>query len=328
MVTPLQSRFAVLSIDDTGDNPRKLLKNLNKKKTENKQTQNVNQTKNEPKKKKKKPEGQSQSIPSCSKSKNKAVKNEAKQKKQQQEQWEEWKQKDSELADGTYENDLHQAILQSKLDYEENKELYEQLRKEQEEEKKQTQSKKKKSNKAQPMTLGQFNSLTESQNEVREGAGGDVQVNGKLESDPEFFDRVKADAKKVFTSEQAAEKKKAMEPFIDEIITAAQFKDRLDQCSKENAELKEEVVRLKEELQNVKTRNKKLCHILGQGEMKDKAALLVEVETLKKVRDELSAEVTNLHAQLEQERSKSRIPAGDTKTKDKNKKRTTSETVH
>lgn len=51
--------------------------------------------------------------------------------------------------------------------------------------------------------------------------------------------------------------------------------------------------------------------------MKDKAALLVEVETLKKVRDELSMEVTNLHTQLEQERSKSRLPAGDTKTKDK-----------
>lgn len=60
MVTPLQSRFAVLSVDDTGDNPRKLLKNLNKKKPENKQTQNVNQTKNDPKKKKKKPEGQPQ----------------------------------------------------------------------------------------------------------------------------------------------------------------------------------------------------------------------------------------------------------------------------
>lgn len=327
MVTPLQSRFAVLSIDDTGDNPRKLLKNINKKKTENKQTQNVNQTKNDQKKKKKKPEGQPQSNPSSSKTKNKALKHDAKQKKLQQEQWEEWKQKDSELADGTYESDLHQAILQSKLDYEENKELYEQLRKEQEEEKKQ--GKKKKSNKAQPMTLGQFNSLTESQNEVRDYAGADVQqVNGKLDPDPEFFDRIKADAKKAFTSEQAAERKKAMEPFIDEIITVAQFKDRLDQYSKENAELKEEVVRLKEELQNVKTRNKKLCHILGQGEMKDKAALLVEVETLKKVRDELSTEVTNLHAQLEQERSKSRIPAGDTKAKDKNKKRTTSETTH
>lgn len=66
------------------------------------------------------------------------------------------------MADGTYESDLHQAILQSKLDYEENKELYDQLKKEQEEEGKKP-AKKKKSNKAQPMTLGQFNSLTENQ---------------------------------------------------------------------------------------------------------------------------------------------------------------------
>ena len=57
------------------------------------------------------------------------------------------------MADGTYESDLHQAILQSKLDYEENKELYDQLKKEQEEEGKKP-AKKKKSNKAQPMTLG------------------------------------------------------------------------------------------------------------------------------------------------------------------------------
>lgn len=50
-------------------------------------------------------------------------------------------------------------------------------------------------------------------NEARDGAGGGdmQQINGKLEADPEFFDRIKADAKKVFTSEQAAEKKKAME---------------------------------------------------------------------------------------------------------------------
>lgn len=42
-------------------------------------------------------------------------------------QWEEWKEKDSELVLENYEQDLENAIMLSKLDYEEKKELYKQL---------------------------------------------------------------------------------------------------------------------------------------------------------------------------------------------------------
>lgn len=38
--------------------------------------------------------------------------------------------------------------------------------------------------------------------------------------------------------------------------------------------------------------------------MREKAEILVDLEKLQRVRDELTDEVTNLHAQLEQERSK------------------------
>lgn len=41
--------------------------------------------------------------------------------------------------------------------------------------------------------------------------------------------------------------------------------------------------------------------------VKDKASVLVEVTKLNDIRDELTAEVTSLHVQLEQERSKTRI---------------------
>lgn len=48
--------------------------------------------------------------------------------------------------------------------------------------------------------------------------------------------------------------------------------------------------------------------------MKDKASVLAEVAKLQEIRDELTTEVTSLHAQLEQERSKTRTSSADLKT--------------
>jgi hypothetical protein len=49
--------------------------------------------------------------------------------------------------------------------------------------------------------------------------------------------------------------------------------------------------------------------------VKDKAEALFEVEKLRRVKDELSTEVSSLHAQLEQERSKVRALSIDSKSK-------------
>jgi hypothetical protein len=49
--------------------------------------------------------------------------------------------------------------------------------------------------------------------------------------------------------------------------------------------------------------------------VKDKAEALFEVDKLRRVKDELSTEVSSLHAQLEQERSKVRALTSDSKTK-------------
>lgn len=48
--------------------------------------------------------------------------------------------------------------------------------------------------------------------------------------------------------------------------------------------------------------------------MKDKASVLAEVSKLQEIRDELTSEVASLHAQLEQERSKTRTSSADVKT--------------
>lgn len=47
--------------------------------------------------------------------------------------------------------------------------------------------------------------------------------------------------------------------------------------------------------------------------MKDKASVLAEVAKLQEIRDELTSEVASLHAQLEQERSKTRTSSTDVK---------------
>lgn len=332
MVLPLASRFAVLSVDDDDDNSsKKNVKSLNKKKQDNKQpVSQQTKPKQDPKKKSNNKKIESQPNQSQQpKAKNKPSGSQRRKKATAVDQWESWKEKDEQLLDGHYESELHQALLLSQLDYEEKKDLYEQLRKEQEVEKKNANTKKKKGNKTQTtMSLSEFNNLADGLvKQQEEGGGGDADVseNGLPESDPEFFERIRQDAKKVFSNEQAAEKKKAREPLINDAITIAQYEDQIERRDKEILELKKEITRLKEELRNVKTRNKTLCQILGQGEMRDKAEVLVQMEKTQKVKDELSNEVQRLHALLEQERSKVHTLTSEKNKGGKNKKRTASE---
>lgn len=48
--------------------------------------------------------------------------------------------------------------------------------------------------------------------------------------------------------------------------------------------------------------------------MKEKAAIIAEFVKLQEVRDDLLSEVSSLHAQLEQERSKTRASSTDAKS--------------
>ena len=57
---------------------------------------------------------------------------------------------------------------------------------------------------------------------------------------------------------------------------------------------------------------KYICNFLFL--VKDKASVLAEVAKLQEIRDELTSEVASLHAQLEQERSKTRTSSADLKT--------------
>ncbi|KAL0870539.1 hypothetical protein ABMA27_005511 [Loxostege sticticalis] len=237
------------------------------------------------------------------------------------EQWETWKQKDEELVDGNFESELQQAILLSKLDYEEKKDVYKQIKKEADIEKKLNEQSSRTGNKKQKkknvMSLDQFNDLMNASEESKanhEDENETFEIAKQNAKDTEFFERIKDDTKHELLKDKIIDRVRHRQSVSDEVITRVQFIDTLEKKDKEIFALRQEVTSLKQELLTVKSRNKKLCNILGQGEMKDKAEVLVEVERLRAVQAELTAELAALHTDLEKERSKN---AQDPRTKDK-----------
>lgn len=307
----VQSRFAGLKIEDD-DFPTSV------------DTQKMKKTKTNTVKK---PEPLKKTKNNNAKSQPLTKKKKSKQNPTTEHQWEQWKQKDEQLVDGNFESELQQAILLSKLDYEEKKDVYKQFKKEADVQKKvvhapcPTNKKQKKKN---VMSLDQFNDMV---NNVEEKTGNNENETNPVEDskspdkDTEFFERVEDEAKNELLKDKIIDKVKNRLAASDEVITRVQFADALERKDKEIATLKQEISSLKQELLTVKSRNKKLCNILGQGEMKDKAEVLVEVERLRAVQSELTAELATLHTDLEKERSKNTDPRAKDKkhpTKKKN----------
>ncbi|XP_071574795.1 G kinase-anchoring protein 1 [Temnothorax nylanderi] len=306
MATAVPSRFAVLSIEDDDYKPKKTPKNATASKTN---------AKNKGDKSKQQQQQPQQQQP------NKKKQNKGKKKKtnNDDQQWEQWKQKDTMAVEETFEQELHQAILLSKLAYEEQLVSVAKNDKEQEQNKKSG----KKSKKA-TMSLEEFNSMGTSVTVAP--LTNEPAADKSREVDAEFFERIEKETKEEITKGKEKDILKARSNKIDDDITFAQLRLEIENRDEIISQVRTEVHTLKEELTQVKERNKKLYQILSHGEMKDKASVLAEVAKLQEIRDELTSEVASLHAQLEQERSKTRTSSVDVKTsKQTNKKRPASE---
>lgn len=227
-------------------------------------------------------------------------------------QWEIWKQKDEEINEGHFENELQEAIMLSKLDFEEKKDVYTKLKKDADVEKKASEQKNgKKQKKKNVMSLDQFNDMVVGVDDWKSNHIDEKNlpiVSPPVQKDTEFFERVENDTKNEILKDNIIDIVKNRQMASDEVFTRVQFADALERKNQEIEALKQEIVSLKEELLTVKSRNRKLCNILGQGEMKDKAEVLVEVERLRGVQAELTAELASLHTDLERERSKNTDP--------------------
>ncbi|XP_015590830.1 G kinase-anchoring protein 1 isoform X2 [Cephus cinctus] len=303
MATAVPSRFAVLSIDDDDYKPKKAQKPAGngKPNPKNKQDKQKQQPKKEEKKKQNKGK---------------------KKKNNEDQQWEQWKQKDLMAVEETYEQELHQAILLSQLTYEAQLETLGKCDKDAEQSKKSQSNKK---TKKATMSLEEFNNMDviATQSSVPQIENVD---NKQKELDAEFFERVEKETKAEITKGKEKDMLKARLNQFDDDITAAQLRVELEKRDDLIQQLRDKVEALKVELTQVKKRNTKLYQMLSQGEMKDKASVLEEVAELQDIRDELTSEVASLHAQLEQERSKTRASNVDPKaTKQPNKRRPNNE---
>uniref|UniRef100_A0A668ANP8 G kinase anchoring protein 1 n=1 Tax=Myripristis murdjan TaxID=586833 RepID=A0A668ANP8_9TELE len=210
--------------------------------------------------------------------------------------WQQWKQRDEQITSELYEADLEKALMLSKLEYEQQKQQNSTHTSSpksgggKKEKKKNQQGKDKK-------TV----SLQDFQAEGSVGERNLYRFFNKLEDDvSRIIQREKR--REQYTSNQGQEVNTSTEHDLDP--RAEQLKYELEKKDQEIDKLKKTISQWEVKYKEVKARNAQLLKMLQQGEMKDKAEILLQVEELLNIKEELSSQVSLLHAALEQEKSK------------------------
>ncbi|XP_068961356.1 G kinase-anchoring protein 1 isoform X5 [Petaurus breviceps papuanus] len=189
------------------------------------------------------------------------------QKDLQEENWQEWRQRDEQLTSEMFEADLEKALLLSKLEYEEHKKEYENVENASPQSKGMNKKEKRKTHqgKDKPLTV----SLKDFQSEAN-------------------IDHLSKKTEEVYLKDGRTER----------------LKLELERKDAEIQKLKNNITQWEAKYKEVKARNAQLLKMLQEGEMKDKAEILLQVDESQSIKNELTVQVTSLHAALEQERSK------------------------
>ncbi|XP_048738349.1 G kinase-anchoring protein 1-like [Ostrea edulis] len=304
MAKVVASRFALLKVEGEDDNKK------------DQAAQKSNNAQTNKKKNKKKKGGQDEELRNLafcrptSSGQQKSNKKKTPECRSEQD-WEKWQETDKQLTTDAYEKDLQEALLQSKLEFEKskqgNKVSHEAVVPEPQTHGKEDKKKRKHKDKPATMSLDQFNQMnaekpkvfSEELEEVPSPVVG--QTNG-AETDPRFFSHLSDSVQKIIQKEKIQEE--YQKHFAVESVVSAKHHKEIEMKDKEIEFLRTSVKKLEEEYKQVKKRNKQLCVILAQGEMKDKAEVLMQVDQLTQVKDELTEQVSELTADLEKERSK------------------------
>ncbi|XP_074789265.1 G kinase-anchoring protein 1 isoform X3 [Athene noctua] len=191
----------------------------------------------------------------------------AKQKDSQEENWQEWRQRDEQLTSEMFEADLEKALLLSKLEYEEHKKEYE--------------------------TVESTSPHSKSVNKKKNQQGKDKPLTVSL---------------KDFQSDSNIDNlaKKHEESVLKDGKTE-RLKLELEKKDAEIEQLKNIITQWEAKYKEVKARNAQLLKMMREGEMKDKAEILLQVDESQIIKNELTVQVTILHTALEQERSKVKL---------------------
>ncbi|KAM9546269.1 G kinase-anchoring protein 1 isoform 5-T14 [Salvelinus alpinus] len=226
--------------------------------------------------------------------------------------WQQWKQRDNQLTSELYEADLEKALMMSKLEFEQHKQDDDGTDTPSPKSRGAAAGKKDKKKNQQGKDKKMTVSLKDFQAE-----GDQSKKQEKEEPKPpappedKFFNKLEDDVSKIVQQE------KRREQFSNstglEVTTSTehepdprteQLKDDLEKKDQEIDKLKKVISQWEVKYKEVKARNSQLLKMLQQGEMKDKAEILLQVEELLNIKEELSSQVTSLHASLEQEKSK------------------------
>ncbi|XP_010218089.1 PREDICTED: G kinase-anchoring protein 1 [Tinamus guttatus] len=239
----------------------------------------------------------------------------------QEENWQEWRQRDEQLTSEMFEADLEKALLLSKLEYEEHKKEYENIENTSPQLKSMNKKEKRKNQqgKDKPLTvcLKDFQSDSAIDNLAKKH---EEQSSAQtLLPDEGFFNRLEDDVHKILKREKRRDQptdcngmdncsshERNQECFLKDGKTE-RLKLELEKKDTEIQQLKNVITQWEAKYKEVKVRNAQLLKMLQEGEMKDKAEILLQVDESQSIKNELTLQVTTLHAALEQERSKVKL---------------------
>ena len=205
--------------------------------------------------------------------------------------FEDWKSKDEKMVNEAYTKDLAQALMASKLEFHEKEKDHKQKERE----------------KPKKLTLEEFNKL-----------GPDLKVASGNVDQPHYnvnhdYEKLKKEIEGTLEKELSRDLLLSRNPILDpkqelplpqdSMISMQQHKRELALRETEVALLKRDKEELEAKLAQEKSKTKKVVSILSEVELREKTELAVENEKLRKIRDELSKEVSDLAAQLQQERT-------------------------
>ncbi|XP_042308745.1 G kinase-anchoring protein 1 [Sceloporus undulatus] len=245
--------------------------------------------------------------------------NNSSQKDSQEENWQEWRQRDEQLTSEMFEADLEKALLLSKLEYEEHRKEYEHVENASPPSKTVHKKEKRKNQqgKDKPLTVSlkdfQCDASIDHLPKKQEELGSHTVLH-----DGEFFTRLEDDVHKILVREKRREliTDNGMDnstscdhpqDFFLKDGRIERLKLELEKKDAEIHQLKSVIIQWEAKYKEVKARNAQLLKMLQEGEMKDKAEILLQVDESQSIKNELTLQVTSLHAALEQERSKVKL---------------------
>ncbi|GAA6106814.1 G kinase-anchoring protein 1 isoform X1 [Tachysurus ichikawai] len=232
-----------------------------------------------------------------------------------QENWHEWKQRDERLTSELYEADLEKALMLSKLEFEQQKK--DAVSTETASPKAKGGGKKEKKKNQQ----GKDKRVTVSLKDFQQDGNMDPPSKRPEREEPKpgntavhekrFFNQLEDDVNRIVQRDKRREQYSCSagqevntSSEQEQDVRTEQLKFELEKKDQEIEKLKKTISQWEERYKEVKARNSQLLKMLQQGEMKDKAEILQQVDELLNIKEELTKQVTLLHTSLEQERSK------------------------